>query len=149
MTQGSKNKKDLNVELNLLPVFDVLSVCICFLLMSVVWVEIRSLETKQAVGSQSKAESTPISSVWLTVDENNNLTVMYKPAKGKTTSSFVPRKNGDIDFDTAKAVLAAAGTKKYEATHILPAKTTKYDQVIRLMDLSKQAGIRDIGLSPI
>ena len=66
--QGSKDKKNLNVELNLLPVFDVLSVCICFLLMTVVWIEIRQLETKQSYVSQSQSESQNPSSIWLSID---------------------------------------------------------------------------------
>jgi biopolymer transport protein ExbD len=149
LIQGSQSKKNLNVELNLLPVFDVLSVCICFLLMTVVWIEIRSLETKQAIGSQSSLESTKSSSVWLTIDDKNNLLVVLKSANGKETNSIVPMKNGVIDFDGAKLTLNSAAAKKFLAAHILPAKTTKYDQVIKLMDLAKQAGIQDIGLSPI
>ena len=147
--QGSKDKKNLNVELNLLPVFDVLSVCICFLLMTVVWIEIRQLETKQSYGSQSQAESPNPSSIWLSIDESNNLTITFKPAKGSETKSFVPTKNGAIDYSQAQASFQAAAARKYEVTHILPSRTTKYEQVIKLMDLAKQAGLRDIGLSPI
>lgn len=147
--QGSQNKKNLNVELNLLPVFDVLSVCICFLLMTVVWIEIRSLETKQALGGQSTQESPKVSSVWMTIDEQNNLSVVLKHANGSEVKSYVPKKNGNIDWALAKNALAAAASQKIETSHILPAKTTKYDQVIHLMDLAKEVGIRDIGLSPI
>lgn len=38
MTSGNQNKKSLEVELNLAPFLDILSVCICFLLISAVWV---------------------------------------------------------------------------------------------------------------
>lgn len=147
--QGSQNKKNLSFEINLLPIFDVLAVCICFLLMTVVWVEIRTLETKQAIGSQSKTDTSSISSVWLTIDESNNLTVTFKPSKGAETKSFLPTKRGEIDFTGAQAALALASSRQYQAAHILPAKTTKYNSVIRLMDLSKQVGLIDIGLSPI
>ncbi len=149
MAQQSQNKKNLNVELNLLPVFDVLSVCICFLLMTVVWVEIRAMETKQAMGRQAVAETAKIASVWLTIDEANNLTVVMKAKSGAESKTMVPVKAGAIDFDKAKAALANAFNQKATATHILPAKNTKYDQVIKLMDLAKQAGITNIGLSPI
>ena len=52
-----KNKKDLNFELNLLPVFDILSVCICFLLMTVVWVPVGSMNASQSMGGQAKSEA--------------------------------------------------------------------------------------------
>jgi biopolymer transport protein ExbD len=149
MMQGSQGKKNLNVELNLLPVFDILSVCICFLLMTVVWIEIRAMETKQAYGSQSTAETNKESSIWLTLDDKNNLEVVLKPATGAETKKMVPVKNGAIDYDAVKIALDSAASQKVGSTHILPVKTTKYDQVIKLMDLAKQAGIANIGLSPI
>ena len=147
--QGSKNKKDLNVELNLLPVFDVLSVCICFLLMTVVWVEVRALETKQAFGGQSEAESVKGSSLWVTIDERNNLIVSIKQASGAETKKLAPSKNGAIDFQYAEKFYAYAATQSVTSTHILPSKSTQYEQVIRMMDLAKKAGIINIGLSPI
>ena len=146
---GSGGKKDLNVELNLLPVFDILSVCICFLLMTVVWVEVRSLETKQAIGGQSLDETDPRTSLWVSVDEKNNITVTIKKPKAADTSSTLLAKDGQIDWSKAKSYLLATAPQKIENAHVLPTKTTKYDQVIRLMDLLKQNGIKDVGLSPI
>ena len=149
MLSQSNGKKDLNVELNLLPVFDILSVCICFLLMTVVWVEIRSLDTKQAIGGQSLMETENQSSLWLSIDEKSNITVTFKSAKSQESSSQWPAKNGQIDWSSAKQFLKIANSKNISQALILPTKTTKYDQVIRLMDLLKQNGIKDIGLSPI
>lgn len=149
LASGSGGKKDLNVELNLLPVFDILSVCICFLLMTVVWVEVRSLETKQAIGGQSLDETDSRTSLWLTIDEKNNIVVTVKKPKMADSSSTLTAKNGQIDWTKAKSYLVATTSRKIENAHILPTKTTKYDQVIRLMDLLKQNGIKDIGLSPI
>lgn len=149
MASGHGGKKDLNVELNLLPVFDILSVCICFLLMTVVWIEVRSLETKQAIGGQSMQETELHSSVWLTIDEKNNIIVTLKLPKQQETSTMWSSKNGQIDWTRAKTFLNLASSKRVDNAMILPTKTTKYDQVIRLMDLLKQNGIKDIGLSPI
>jgi biopolymer transport protein TolR len=149
LASGSGGKKDLNVELNLLPVFDILSVCICFLLMTVVWVEVRSLETKQAIGGQSLDETDPRASLWVSVDEKNNITVTIKKPKTADKSSTLAAKDGQIDWMKAKSYLLATTSQKIENAHVLPTKTTKYDQVIRLMDLLKQNGIKDVGLSPI
>ncbi len=149
LAQGPQSKKNLNVELNLLPVFDILSVCICFLLMTVVWVEVRALETKQAVGGQTVAETIKDTSVWMAIDEANNLVVTLKPSSGAETKTMIPVKAGAIDFAQVRISLAAAFSKNAKATHILPSKTTKYDQVIKLMDMAKQVGILNIGLSPI
>jgi biopolymer transport protein TolR len=149
LIQGSKDKKDLNVELNLLPVFDVLSVCICFLLMTVVWVEVRSLETKQALGSQSEAESVKGASLSLMIDEQNNLKVVLKNASGAETKKLAPAKKGMIDFQYAENIYSFAASQNVKTMQILPSKNTQYDQIIHMMDLAKKAGIINIGLSPI
>lgn len=149
MATGPGGKKDLNVELNLLPVFDILSVCICFLLMTVVWVEVRAIETKQAIGGQSLSETDPKTSLWLSIDDKNNITVTVKSPKAQERSSTLASKNGQIDWTKAKTYLASTTSRNIDNAHVMPTKTTKYDQVIRLMDLLKQNGIKDIGLSPI
>ena len=146
---GNRTKKDLNVELNLLPVFDILSVCICFLLMTVVWVEIRTLETKQAIGGQSVNETKAQASLWVSIDDKNNITLTWKSANAKESTSQWLSKEGKIDWSQAKKFLAPASAKQVGSAMILPTKLTKYDQIIRLMDLLKQNGINDVGLSPI
>lgn len=149
LIQGSKDKKDLNVELNLLPVFDVLSVCICFLLMTVVWVEVRSLETKQALGSQSEAERAKGASLSLTIDDSNNLNVILKSSTGTETRRLAAAKNGQIDFQYAEKIYSFAANQGVTTMQILPSRRTQYDQIIRMMDMAKKVGILNIGLSPI
>jgi len=149
IAQGPGNKKDLNFELNLMPVFDILAVCICFLLMTVVWVEIQALETKQAVGGQSLAESEQRSSLWFSIDESNNLTMTFKSKKKSDRSYSIVNLQGQVNWNKITSMIKSAGSEKFAMAHILPAKTTKYNHVIQLMDLLKQNGIQDIGLSPI
>lgn len=51
-----KHKKHLDFEINLIPCIDLLSVCICFLLLTAVWLNIGSMNVKQAIG-QTTAET--------------------------------------------------------------------------------------------
>lgn len=165
MSGQSYSKKDLNFELNLLPVFDILSVCICFLLMTVVWVEVRSLETKQVIGSQGLSETETKESLWISLDQENNLTLSLQSAKKLQNDSFsasfsasaTPSKKtysltaekGQIDWNKVSLYLKSIAKSKIEIAQLLPTKKTKYDEIIKLMDLLKQNGFKDIGLSPI
>lgn len=161
MSGQSYSKKDLNFELNLLPVFDILSVCICFLLMTVVWVEIRSLETKQVIGSQGLAETETRESLWISLDQENNLTLNLQSPKKlqdgtSSLSASTSRKSyslmaakGQIDWNKVSLYLKSIANNKIEIAQLLPTKKTKYDEIIKLMDLLKQNGFKDIGLSPI
>jgi len=149
IAQGPKSKKDLNFELNLMPVFDILAVCICFLLMTVVWVEIKSLETKQSIGGQSLAETNQASSFWLTVDESNNINLTIKSIKNQDKQYSITSLRGQLDLKKITSLILSVKNENVSMAHILPTKNTKYDQVIQLMDVLKQNGVKDIGLSPI
>src|ERR1700722_17138709 len=46
-------RRSLDAELNLVPFIDLLSMCICFLLMTAVWMEIGGVNVKQLVGTEA------------------------------------------------------------------------------------------------
>lgn len=52
---GLGSKKELNADLNLTPFIDLLSTCVCFLLITAVWIEIGSVEIKQSHGTEAAA----------------------------------------------------------------------------------------------
>lgn len=149
IAQGPNGKKDLNFELNLMPVFDILAVCICFLLMTVVWIEVKSLETKQSIGGQSLSESTQASSLWFNVDESNNINLTVKSSKKSDRQYTIANFKGQLNTSKLAIMIQSIKNEKITIAHILPTKNTKYDNIIQLMDVLKQNGVKDIGLSPI
>jgi biopolymer transport protein ExbD len=60
-----KKNKHLDFEINLIPCIDLLSVCICFLLLTAVWLNVGSMNVKQAVGGQSAAETEKKPLLWV------------------------------------------------------------------------------------
>jgi biopolymer transport protein TolR len=84
MNPGRRNKKDVNFELNLLPVFDVLSACTCFLLMTAVWIHLGSVDVSQALGGQSVAETKSPPSVWVYMNKGGQVVMTLKDAKNYT-----------------------------------------------------------------
>ena len=56
--RSSGGKKQLNVELNLVPFIDLLTCLICFLLMAAVWIQIGKISVTQS-GQGAPAEQTP------------------------------------------------------------------------------------------
>lgn len=147
---GGQDKKSLEVELNLLPVFDVLSVCICFLLMTVVWLQVGQIKTSQALGGQSQAETKNPPSVWLTIDESSNVVLSFKHTKKKMADQTVTAQRGQLDVEQLKNRLASlTKLNGFEIALLMPAKNTSYDSVIQIMDSLKSASIKDVGLSPL
>jgi biopolymer transport protein ExbD len=148
---NSSGKKELNVELNLMPVFDVMAVCICFLLMTVVWIQVGSMNTSQALGGQSQSETKNPPSVWLTVDEKANVTLSYRNTKQKMYDQLFKNQNGQINWNNIERQIQNVGQNKigFHTAIIMPARKTTYNDVIRFMDLFRTAGVSDVGLSPL
>lgn len=146
---SAQNKKNLNIELNLMPVFDVLSVCICFLLMTVVWVQVAGLQTSQAIGDSSATQAEKSSSIWLSINENNDLEVSLRESDQIRSVTLIHNEKGQINWKSAEAKLKTLSPQTYKNAVILPSKKTKYEYVIHFMDLVKQNGIKDVGISPI
>lgn len=147
---GGQNKKSLDVELNLLPVFDVLSVCICFLLMTVVWIQVGQVKTSQALGGQSQAETKSPPSVWLTVDEKANVVLSFKHVKGNVGDQIIGNSKGQMNLESLKnRILTLSEKHKFEIALLMPAQNTSYDSIIQIMDTLRGANIKDVGLSPL
>lgn len=147
-SSGPSSKKELNFELNLLPIFDVLSVCICFLLMTVVWVQVGSVDTTQAVGGQSQSETKKVPTVWVTFDEKGSLSFSFKNAKVKANDFSLRSNKGQLNLSRVESQIKSLD-KSFEIALLMPAANTSYDNIIQVMDMFKQAGIKDVGISPL
>lgn len=147
-SSGPSSKKELNFELNLLPIFDVLSVCICFLLMTVVWVQVGSVDTTQAVGGQSQSETKKVPTVWVTFDEKGSLNFSFKNAKVKANDFSLRSNKGQLNLSRIESQIKKLD-KTFEIALLMPAANTSYDNIIQVMDMFKQAGINDVGISPL
>ena len=53
---NSSSKRTLVTDVNLVPFIDLLSVCICFLLITAVWVQLGVLEVKQSQGTSAEVK---------------------------------------------------------------------------------------------
>jgi biopolymer transport protein TolR len=151
MLSGNSNKKDLNFELNLMPVFDILSVCICFLLMTVVWIQVGSMKTSQALGGQSQNETKNPPSIWLTVDDKANVTLSYKNTKQKYGDQVIKNENGQVNWTNllTKIDTVSKSSAGFQTAIIMPAKKSSYDDVIHYMDAFRSAGMTDVGIAPL
>ncbi len=52
---GNGRRKSLDAEINLVPFIDLLSMCICFLLMTAVWMQVGAVQVKQSHGTDAAA----------------------------------------------------------------------------------------------
>ncbi len=67
------SKKNLDFEVNLIPFIDLLSVSICFLLITAVWLNVGSMNVKQAVGGQAQEDTKKNPVVWIRMTVQGDL----------------------------------------------------------------------------
>ncbi|MEK7356043.1 MAG: biopolymer transporter ExbD [Bdellovibrionota bacterium] len=148
-----KRKKTLDFEVNLIPFIDLLSTCICFLLLTAVWVQVGSINVKQAVGGQAAEETAKKPTVWVLLGATGDVTLDVRDAKvpaklSKFTIAGLQGKPNLEQLMNAVQQLKAAEPRLTTAL-IQPQAASVYEDIINLMDQFKTAGLIDLGVAPL
>jgi biopolymer transport protein TolR len=152
-----KTKKSLDFELDLVAFISFLSVCICFLLLTAVWIQVGSINVKQAVGGQSAAETKKVPALWTKMQPGGKVVLQFqdfpKNITGRLGSSLTLPGNekGEINFDELEKKVSEilVLVPELKTGLVMPQGDSKYDNVIQLMDRMKKVGLVDLGVSPI
>ena len=149
----SRNKKDFDYQLDLTPFISLLSVCICFLLLTVAWFQVGALSVKQVMGAGSgETKKEDKLTLWVYIRSNNNIELILKKG-GKSVSQKTIRSSLDRKFDFKEFKKYMKSLKKQQAdlneVFIFPQEKALYEDIVKIMDKVRQAGIFNMGLSPI
>ena len=149
-----KKHKHLDFEVNLIPCIDLLSTCICFLLLTAVWLQVGTMNVKQAVGGQPASETATKPTMWVNMTPAGDLSLDVRDSQ-KVPANLrkfkINAKDGKVDFeDLAVAVhnLRVAEPRLVTAL-IQPANVSPYEDIIELMDRFKKEGMVDLGVAPL
>jgi biopolymer transport protein TolR len=148
-----KKHKHLDFEINLIPAIDLLSTCICFLLLTAVWLHVGSMDVKQAVGGQPASETAKKPTVWVQLDGQGTVTLEVRDARvpAKLAKTKLQGKEGRPDLEALSGLVAEL--KKSEpglvTALIQPQAATLYEDIINTMDAFKKNGMVDLGVSPL
>ncbi|MCJ8275736.1 MAG: biopolymer transporter ExbD [Bdellovibrionales bacterium] len=149
-----KQKKTVNTEVDLVAFISLLSVCICFLLLTTVWIQIGSMNVKQAIGGQSQ-EGKPKPEMWVVVDKVGSMKLQLRHSPRKVMKAF---NNNKIDGVDGKPNLEELGTyvsklkgefEDISMALIRPASKTQFEDIIQIMDVFREGGIEDLGVTPL
>ena len=133
-------KTDASFELNLAPFLDIIMSIIPMLLLSVVFVQIKMIETNipQVVAKnieQNKKKKNPPVSVELRVSQKAGYK-LYINERGKKRRVNVARKDGKLDLEGIQRSLASV-KRKYTnvfSLDLAPDKNVPYDDIVLTMD---------------
>jgi biopolymer transport protein TolR len=148
----AKKQKHLDFEVNLIPFIDLLSTCICFLLLTAVWVNIGSMNVKQAVGGQaSDGQKKPTVWVQMGLSGDVNLEVKDSRVPAKFAKMHINGSQGKPDLSQIAQVVSQLKSAEPRLTTALiqPQAASVYEDLIDVMDQFKRAGVIDLGVSPL
>lgn len=154
MFGAKKPKKEVNTEVDLVAFISLLSVCICFLLLTTIWIQIGSMNVKQAVGGQA-VESKPKPEMWVVMNDTGELKFKLRHTTRKITRRFGNSKiegvDGKPNVDELKTFLGKLTGEFNGLTMALirPAEKTPFEDIIQVMDTFRESGIEDLGVTPL
>lgn len=152
MSATDNNNDKLNFEINILPILDILSVLICFLLLTAVWIQIGTLDTKQAIGDNSTSGAKNPPSLWVTLEADGAIQLSVRDLpKLQTVESRLPKSAQGVNWENLQAKLADLKTKYPELKTgiVRPGAQSSYGDVIKVMDSLKENQFEGVGLSPL
>lgn len=148
-----RNMKDFDYQLDLTPFISLLSVCICFLLLTVAWFQIGALSVKQVMGSEAQgAKKEEKSSLWVYIQDQKKIEIRLKKGDKNLSQKIISSdKERDFDFKALEKQILALKKKQSDLNEafILPQKNVFYEDIVNVMDIIRQSGIFSMGLSPI
>lgn len=146
------HKKSLDFEINILPILDILSVLICFLLLTAVWMQVGTIDTKQAIGDNTASAGKNPPSLWITVAKDGALTISLRDLPKTTQLENQIQKTADgINWNALEMKLQTLKKQwpDLKTGIVRPSAQTSYKDVIRLMDQLKASQFEGVGLSPL
>lgn len=151
---GRGRKKQTNFELNLVPFIDVLSTCICFLLVTAVFINLGSIHVSQAVGSEKLEAQQKQGSVMVSMGGQGDVRFEVKDVKGLAGQNAlvtIKGAGGKIDFSRTSHWIESFASRYQDVKTVLlmPNPTSKYDDMIQLMAQFKKNSMDQIGVAPL
>lgn len=143
------NKRETDVELNLVPFIDLMSTCICFLLITAVWTQVSMIQ----IGSSIYGKKTETGQVEQPQKEQVNLKIDinsqgYIVRIGKQAVK-IPKLVNTYDDKSLVNELKNIKAKYPDKTDGIISLTDeiKYDELIKGMDSLMLAGFPEIGIA--
>lgn len=151
---GRKVKKDQDVEIDLIAFISLLSVCICFLLLTSIWVQISSMNFKQAVGGAAVADSKPEPQVWIKIFNDGKLVFNVENAKlsRKLKSKTIQWKSGEQKNPSLISEFSRVlkdNIPEIRTALLQPSSNTTYEDIVMVMDAIRTEGFSDLGIAPL
>lgn len=151
---SSGRRRSLDGEINLVPFIDLLSMCICFLLMTAIWIELGSIQLHQILGSEGMDSQHPVE-VAVQLQAPNRYHVSLEQ-QGRVLQAMEvageTREQAQSRLSTFLGQLQALVMAQSQAVsmsgRVVPSSQVDYGEMVGVLDLLKGYGISALAVVP-
>jgi biopolymer transport protein TolR len=150
---GNGRKRSMDAEINLVPFIDLLSMCICFLLMTAVWTQLGSVQVKQANGTDA-AQTDPQKTIDLDFKFNTaSEAVISLKRSGKVAKTMKVQGANPVDLSRSldrqlqmiRSELTREGAK-VSSVFLTAFEGVDYGSMVSFMDVFRKNEMSNIGV---
>lgn len=154
-SSGSSRRKSLDGEINLVPFIDLLSMCICFLLMTAIWIEVGSIQLFQMFGTEGMDNNHPVE-VEVRMVGSNDYRVQIEQ-QGKILSAMEIKSDATMDAKSrisqfmaqVQNLVLQSGTEVQLSARVIPAAGVDYGEMVSILDILKGYGVSALAVIPV
>ncbi len=154
-SRGSGRRRSLDGEINLVPFIDLLSMCICFLLMTAIWIEVGSIQLHQLFGTEGMDNNHPVE-VEVRMNGKSDYRVQIEQ-QGKVISAMEIRSDATMDAKArisqfmaqVQNLILSSGTEVQVSARVIPTATVDYAELITILDILKGYGVSALAVVPV
>lgn len=160
MMPSSGGRRSLDAEINLVPFIDLLSVCICFLLMTAVWVQLSTVQVKQSHGTEAGESGayeldmrfggpTSIDLVLKKNGKSFKKAAFKAPEFKQLLASVDGQLTGWLSGITPAAKPGQVNVSPITAAMVTPKAGVSYGDLVSAMDVLRKHQIVNLGVVPV
>jgi len=148
-------KRSLDAEINLVPFIDLLSMCICFLLMTAIWVEIGSVQIRQILGTEAAAMTNEALDLQVRFKPDKTMDVQLEKGGRPVQVLSIEPDNGHLRLNrlsdfvaTLMGALAGQAGGADVTARVVPINQVNYAELVSVLDILKGFGVSNLAVVP-
>jgi biopolymer transport protein TolR len=146
-------KRNLDAEINLVPFIDLLSMCICFLLMTAIWVEIGSIQIRQILGTEASAISHESLDLEVRFQPDKTMSVQLERGGRPVQQLSIEPDNGHLRLnrlsDFVATLMGALAGQNDITARVIPTSKVNYAELVSVLDILKGFGVSQLAVVPV
>lgn len=154
-SSSSGRRRSLDGEINLVPFIDLLSMCICFLLMTAIWIEVGSIQLHQLFGTEGMDNSRPVE-VEVRLNAPNVYRVQLEQS-GKVVQAMDIKADATMDakgrfsqfMAQVQNLILSSGADVQVSARVIPSATVEYGEMVSVLDILKGYGVSALAVVPV